>query len=174
MFNADDLCLLSPNPSYLQGMLKELERYAEAKGLTINVAKSEVVNFNDNHRQPLAPFSYKGTVLETREEFKYLGQRFPELDMVRRAEQQWAQSLLVASNNALRMANHIGSSIVWTCSYAFLTRTPSLSPSTHRRSGPHPSFFRPNCWTMTSNAATPHFCGLWGGSIRRATAGPPC
>ena len=89
-------------------MLKELERYADAKGLTINVAKSEVVNFNDNHRQPLDPFSYKGTVLGTREEFKYLGQWFPELHMVRRAEQQWAQNLLVASNNALRMANHYG------------------------------------------------------------------
>ena len=108
LFYADDLCLLSPCPSYLQAMLKVLEGFADAKGLTINVSKSEVVNFNDKRAQPLSPFSYKGVDLETKEEFKYLGLWFPELHFVCRAEKQWARNLLIASNSTLRKAEQYG------------------------------------------------------------------
>ena len=89
-------------------MLKELERFADSKGLTVNIAKSEVVNFNDRHVQPLPRFRYKGADLETKEEFKYLGMWFPEFHLVRRSEKQWAQNLLIASNSVLRKAASFG------------------------------------------------------------------
>ena len=47
MLYADDLMTLTANdPVQLQKMLRQLESYAARKGLTVNVQKSYIVNFN--------------------------------------------------------------------------------------------------------------------------------
>ena len=46
MLYADDLTLTANDPVQLQKMLRRLESYAARKGLTVNVQKSYIVNFN--------------------------------------------------------------------------------------------------------------------------------
>jgi len=45
MLYADDLTLTANDPVQLQKMLRRLETYAARKGLTVNVQKSYIVNF---------------------------------------------------------------------------------------------------------------------------------
>lgn len=45
MLYADDLCLTANTCQHLEALLRQLRRYADAKGLTVNVAKSLVVVF---------------------------------------------------------------------------------------------------------------------------------
>ena len=46
MLYADDLTLTANDPVQLQKMLRRPELYAARKGLTVNVQKSYIVNFN--------------------------------------------------------------------------------------------------------------------------------
>ena len=46
MLYADDLTLTANEPVQLQKMLRRLESHAARKGLTVNVQKSYIVNFN--------------------------------------------------------------------------------------------------------------------------------
>jgi hypothetical protein len=54
MLYADDLTLTANDPVQLQKMLRRLESYAARKGLTVNVQKSYIVNFNA-YRNSAAP-----------------------------------------------------------------------------------------------------------------------
>jgi hypothetical protein len=74
MLYADDLGLTTNGPGIMQTMLNKLRTYAEKKGLTVNTAKSEVVNFNSKSVSPLQnSFTYDGVVLPEKDRFKYLG-----------------------------------------------------------------------------------------------------
>ncbi len=56
-------------------MRDRLDAYAKWKGLTINVAKSEVVHFT-SHGLNVSAFSVWGALLANKDSFKYLGMVF--------------------------------------------------------------------------------------------------
>jgi len=73
---ADDLGLTTNKPEQMQCMLNRLRSYADRKGLTVNVGKSEVVHFNAGARSRLHVFNYGGEQLINTDSFKYLGMLF--------------------------------------------------------------------------------------------------
>ena len=58
MLYADDLTLTANDPVQLQKMLRRLESYAARKGLTVNVQKSYIVNFNAYMRTEIPQFLF--------------------------------------------------------------------------------------------------------------------
>ena len=71
MLYADDLTLVQ-----LQKMLRRLESYAARKGLTVNVQKSYIVNFNAYQNSAVPVFRLYNQELEERDSFTYLGMLF--------------------------------------------------------------------------------------------------
>ena len=69
---ADDFTLLSNSVHELQQMLRNLHRFAELKGLTVNVSKSKVVAFNAQHTDSVR-LHFGQHLLEQVSEFKNLG-----------------------------------------------------------------------------------------------------
>jgi len=74
--NADDLSLTTNKPEQMQLMLNRLRGYADRKGLTVNVGKSEVVHFNARSGSRLHTFSYGDEQLINTDSFRYLGMQF--------------------------------------------------------------------------------------------------
>ena len=73
---ADDLTLTANDPVQLEKMLRRLESYAARKGLTSDVQKSYIVNFNA-YRNPAVPvFRLYNQEPEERYSFTYLGMLF--------------------------------------------------------------------------------------------------
>ena len=75
MLYADNLTLTANDPVQLQEMLRRLEPYAARKGLTVNVQKSYIVNFNA-YRTAVPVFRLYNQELEERDSFTYLGMLF--------------------------------------------------------------------------------------------------
>ena len=72
---ADDMVLLSSTPGTLQRQLALLHEFCVAKGMEVNVGKSEIVVFR-HHTQPPQQgwhWHYNGSPLQRVPEFKYLG-----------------------------------------------------------------------------------------------------
>ena len=70
---ADELTLTANDPVQLQKMLRQLEPYASRKGLTVNVQKSYIVNFNAYRNSAIPAFRLYNQELEERDSFTYLG-----------------------------------------------------------------------------------------------------
>jgi len=70
---ADELTLTANDPVQLQKMLRQLEPYASRKGLTVNVQKSYIVNFNAYRNSAIPVFRLYIQELEERDSFTYLG-----------------------------------------------------------------------------------------------------
>ena len=70
MLYADDLTLTANDPVQSQKMLRRLESYAARKGLTVNVQKSYIVNFNAYRNSSVPVFRLYNQELEER--FFYL------------------------------------------------------------------------------------------------------
>jgi hypothetical protein len=70
---ADDLILLSTIKSELQNKLNKLNTYCQIWGLNVNLEKTKVVIFS--HTDPKIPilFSYGNKVIQTVDQYKYLG-----------------------------------------------------------------------------------------------------
>ena len=75
MLYADDLTLTANDPVQLQKMLRRLESYAARKGLTVNVQKSYIVNFNAYRNSAVPVFRLCNQELK-RDSFTYLGMLF--------------------------------------------------------------------------------------------------
>ncbi|CAL8135999.1 unnamed protein product [Orchesella dallaii] len=75
---ADDLVIIADCPSHLQAKLSRLSQYCEDKGLTVNVAKTKILVFEDHHGQTQRsePFLYRTEPIEAVQEFTYLGITF--------------------------------------------------------------------------------------------------
>ena len=69
MLYTDDLTLTANDPAQLQEMLRRLESYAARKGLTVNVQKSYIVNFNAYQNSTLPIFRLYNQELEERDFF---------------------------------------------------------------------------------------------------------
>jgi len=76
MLYADDLCLTTNKADQMQCMLDRLRNFASWKGLTVNVAKSEVVNFNSQFNAQVPVFRYGADQLANKNSFRYLGMLF--------------------------------------------------------------------------------------------------
>jgi len=73
MLNADDLTLTATDPVQLLKMLRRLELYAARIGLTVNVQKSYIVNFNAYRNSAVPVFRlYNNQKLEERDSLTYL------------------------------------------------------------------------------------------------------
>ena len=70
---ADDLNLTANDPVQLQKMLRRLESYAARKGLTVNVQKFNIVNFNAYRNSAVPVFRLYNQELEERDSFTCLG-----------------------------------------------------------------------------------------------------
>ena len=70
---ADDLLLLSQTEIGLNNMLKELKKYSEENGLTVNIKKTKVMIFNKTGRHIRRNFYLGDLKVETTREYKYLG-----------------------------------------------------------------------------------------------------
>lgn len=73
---ADDLVLLASTRQELQALLNGLQTFCRAKGLTVNVRKSEVVVFNSKATAGNRTFTFDGQQLPVVDEFAYLGMPF--------------------------------------------------------------------------------------------------
>jgi exonuclease III len=73
---ADDLVLLASTRQELQDLLHGLQTFCRAKGLTVNVRKSEVVVFNSQTTEGNRTFTFDGQQLPIVDEFAYLGMPF--------------------------------------------------------------------------------------------------
>ena len=71
---ADDMVLLSETPDDLQNMLDSLANYTKKWDLTVNTSKTKVMIFRNGGRvRENETWVYNGEVLETVNEFNYLG-----------------------------------------------------------------------------------------------------
>ena len=78
---ADDTALLSHTPEGLQELLKGLSTFCNENGLTVNVAKTEIVLFGWNKNTPPTDhhtFTYNGKAVPISSSFKYLGVVFDQ------------------------------------------------------------------------------------------------
>ena len=76
---ADDLVLLAHSPDQLQQMLDALAEFCKACMMTVNVKKTEIVCFNNQHtRARPYTWQYMGQIVPIVAEFKYLGILFGE------------------------------------------------------------------------------------------------
>lgn len=106
---ADDLTLVSLNAPAMRRLLGRLEAYADRKGLTVNVGKCKALEFRSLRSQPSGQvFRYKGEVIESVEEFKYLGMVFTSRINMRAAARQWAPAMMGAMRQAYIIANRTG------------------------------------------------------------------
>ena len=81
---ADDMLLISTSPAGLQAQLDCLQAYCDAKALTVNTAKTQVMVFKPGggaggKTAAADRFSYAGRPLETARSVKYLGLTFGQL-----------------------------------------------------------------------------------------------
>jgi hypothetical protein len=76
MLYADDLTLTANDPVQLHKMLRRLKSYAARKGITVNVQKSYLVNFNAYRNSAVPVFRLYNQELEERDYFAYLGMLF--------------------------------------------------------------------------------------------------
>ena len=85
---ADDLVLVSRTPEGLQRQLEVLESFCAAKGMEVNLSKTEAVVFRppDQAYQTGWQWHYKGAAVPVSQEFKYLGIIFHETEGVSVAE----------------------------------------------------------------------------------------
>jgi hypothetical protein len=104
MLYADDLTLTANDPVQLQEMLRRLEPYAARKGLTVNVQKSYIVNFNAYRNSAVPVFRLDNQELEERDSFTYLGMLFDEHMNLHHA----ATHTLRPFNAALRRVKEFG------------------------------------------------------------------
>jgi len=104
MLYADDLTLTANDPVQLQKMLRRLESYAARKGLTVNVQKSYIVNFNAHRNSAVPVFRLYNQELEERDSFTYLGILFDKHMNLHHA----ASHALRPFNAALRRVNEFG------------------------------------------------------------------
>ena len=71
---ADDLVLMADSAAELQELLESLSEFCTLAGMTVNVAKSVSVIFNQSHLQGAThSFTYRGATLPVEADFKYLG-----------------------------------------------------------------------------------------------------
>ena len=72
---ADDMALLAANPETLQRQLNLLHEFCVAKGMEVNVAKTEIVVFRHHSQavQETWSWNYHGSPIQRVSEFKYLG-----------------------------------------------------------------------------------------------------
>ena len=104
MLYADDLTLTANEPVQLQKMLRRLESYAARKGLTVNVQKSYIVNFNAYRNSAVPVFRFFNQELEERDYFTYLGMLFDKHKNLHHA----ATHALRPYNAALRRVKEFG------------------------------------------------------------------
>ena len=102
---ADDLTLLANSASDLQFMLDSLARYAEEKGLTVNVSKSHVVVFNGKEGAGTPDFVLGDQGLDVVREFKYLGVVFDEKACMSKAAEYAARPFMAGIKRVSRMAD---------------------------------------------------------------------
>jgi hypothetical protein len=92
---ADDLILISEKPSGLQHCLNALEVYCEEWGLNINTKKTQIMIFKKNKNastnEPALNFTFKNSLLEKVNEYKYLGLIFNSNGKLNNASQNLAQ-----------------------------------------------------------------------------------
>ena len=106
MLNADDLTLTATDPVQLLKMLRRLELYAARIGLTVNVQKSYIVNFNA-YRNSAVPVVrlYNNQKLEEKNYFTYLGTFF---DTHKNLHHAATHALRQNFNAALRRVKEFG------------------------------------------------------------------
>ena len=85
-------------------MLRRLESYAARKGLTVNVQKSYIVNFNAYRNSAVPVFRLYNQELEERDSFTYLGMLFDKHMNLHHA----ATHALRPFNAALRRVKEFG------------------------------------------------------------------
>ena len=102
---ADDLTLLANSEADLQFMLQSLARYAEEKGLTVNVSKSQIVVFNGNGMAEPPSFTLGDQGLDVVHEFKYLGVVFNEKACMSRAAKYAARPFMAGIKRVSRLAD---------------------------------------------------------------------
>jgi hypothetical protein len=95
---ADDLILISEKPSGLQHCLNAIEVYCEEWGLNINTKKTQIKIFSKNKKAPtneffetVLNFTFKNSLLEKGNEYKYLGLIFNSNGKLYNASQNLAQ-----------------------------------------------------------------------------------
>jgi len=104
MLYADNLTLTANDPVQLQEMLRRLESYAARKGLTVNVQKSCIVDFNAYRNSAVPVFRLYNQELEERDSFTYLGMLFDKHMNLHHA----ATHALRPFNAALRRVKEFG------------------------------------------------------------------
>ena len=103
---ADDLTLVANSANNLQRLLDKLAVYAEKKGLTINVRKSQVMVFNPGRNQGSVEFTLGGRSVERVREFKFLGVVFNEKAGMDRAAEYAAGPLMAGIRRVRDMAHN--------------------------------------------------------------------
>ena len=95
---ADDLILISEKPSGLQHCLNAIEVNCEEWGLNINTKKTQIMIFSKNKKAPtneffetVLNFTFKNSLLEKVNEYKYLGLIFNSNGKLNNASQNLAQ-----------------------------------------------------------------------------------
>jgi MarR-like DNA-binding transcriptional regulator SgrR of sgrS sRNA len=104
MLYADDLTLTANDPVQLQKMLRRLESYAARKGLTVNVQKFYLVNFNAYRNSAVPVLRLYNQEPEERDYFTYLGMLFDKHMNLHHA----ATHALRPFNAALRRVKEFG------------------------------------------------------------------
>lgn len=71
---ADDMVMFSESPDTIRSMIRNLEDYTDTWGLSVNLAKTQIVAFrNPRRRLPKEDFRFKGGNIDLVDSYKYLG-----------------------------------------------------------------------------------------------------
>ncbi|KAJ9526216.1 hypothetical protein QJQ45_009687 [Haematococcus lacustris] len=105
---ADDLTLVSTSPHGLQGLICQLQGFADRKHLTVNVDKSKVMVFKGNSQTAAPSIVYKHEILPVVREFKYLGMHFNPSATLAFAATQMRVGMLLAMRQACKRAKEYG------------------------------------------------------------------
>ena len=70
---ADDTVILAENPNDLQASLDEMKKYCDTFDLHINVNKTKILNFSRGKLGRHHIFNFGEFILDTVEEYNYLG-----------------------------------------------------------------------------------------------------
>ncbi|KAJ9529181.1 hypothetical protein QJQ45_007858 [Haematococcus lacustris] len=105
---ADDLTLVSTSSHGLQGLVCQLQGFADRKHLTINVGKSKVMVFNGNSQTAAPSIRYKHEILPVVREFKYFSMHFNPSATPAFAATHMRAGMFLAMRQACKRAREYG------------------------------------------------------------------
>lgn len=105
LFFADDIVILARSQAIVMKTLRLLEIYCEKNSLKVNTKKTKIINFKQSGRPKSCNFYYNGNVLETVNEYPYLGVIISSSSLGLRAAKSAIAKTKIAMSSIISLCN---------------------------------------------------------------------